>query len=67
MITVVVVIITKPLLRSVLTPAAQAFEGLRNGNRSKLYPYISIRSNKDSNLGGRGGLGVGAMIAKQRQ
>ena len=34
-----------PLLRSVRTPAAQASEVLRNGNRSKLYPYISVRSN----------------------
>ena len=41
MITVVVVIITKPLLQSVCNLAAQAFEVLRNGNRSKLCTHIS--------------------------
>ena len=34
-----------PLLRSVHTPAAQASEVLRNANSSKLYSYISVRSN----------------------
>ena len=34
-----------PLLWSVRIPAGQASEVLRNGNRSNLYSYISVRTN----------------------